>query len=166
MKSIQVAVMLALAGLTASAFAGPNWEVIDHARQASAQAHAASPQAMEADCAQMMKHMSGAMMQPAATTAAANVPGAPASHAASALFGERVHDARATTDVSVSPGVKAIPVSAGDSVRFNFGTTSATWHFAPQSGGEAVDLGLLFPDVPAAQGVWAYPRADRFDAGH
>ncbi|VVE16831.1 CzcE family metal-binding protein [Pandoraea anhela] len=165
MKSIQIFVALALAGLTASAFAGPNWEVINQARQASAHAHltaaaqVAGHASADETCAQMMKGMSGHTMQP---TTAAN----PANRDASALFGERVKDSDATTLVRVSAGDKAIPVVAGDSVLFDFGSTSAAWHFAPQSTGGAIRLGLLLPDVPAAQEIWVYPRASRLDAGH
>lgn len=71
-----------------------------------------------------------------------------------------------TRTVSVLPGMKAIPVQAGESVRFAFGSTSAAWNFAARPGATAVDLGLLFPDIPAAKGVWAYPNSGRLYSGH
>jgi hypothetical protein len=163
MKPIQVVVMLALAGLTASAFAGPDWEAINRARQSSAQVHsaavdmAANQQSMGKDCEQMMEHMPAGMANHGAMAAA--------NRSASTLFGEPARNADATRAVIVQPGVKAIPVVSGETVRFDFGAKTAAWHFAPQSGGEAVDLGLLLPEIPSAQGVWVYPRADRTNAG-
>ncbi len=162
MKPIHTVVMLALAVSAASAFAGPDWEVINHARQVGAQMHVASaasnatPHAMDEACAQMMRLM----------TESRSASSVPVASAEAALFGERAPDASATRTVIVRPGTKAIPVLAGETVGFHFGTASATWHFAAQSVGESVDLGMLFPDIPLAQGVWAYPRADQFNAGH
>lgn len=65
--------------------------------------------------------------------------------AQAALFGERAPETVVTRTVAVQPGMKAIPVEAGKSVRFAFGPTSAAWTFASRPGSTAVDLGLLFP---------------------
>lgn len=191
MKSIQIVTALALASLTASAFAGPDWDAINRARASAQKRHAsaeaaAHQQSMSEDCAAMMEHMPAnraheskamagnmaatpqqvaAMPMPTGMTGASASAGATVGRAA-ALFGEPARETGVIRTVSVSPGMKAVPVEAGETVRFNFGPTSAAWTFAARPGFAAVDLGLLFPDVPAARGVWAYPNGSRLYQGH
>lgn len=192
MRTLHVITALAFASLTASAFAGPDWDVIQRARQASHSKPSATHEvavdqrSMEEACQEMMKQMPmdqvhgeqsgmGAMMaapQLAAAPMGAGMAGAaPAAEfartsARAALFGARASDATTTRTVVIQPGMEAIPVEAGESVRFAFGPTSAAWTFASRPGDTAVDLGLLFPDIPAAQGVWAYPNGSRLYSGH
>ncbi|KDP88618.1 hypothetical protein CF70_029385 [Cupriavidus sp. SK-3] len=88
----------------------------------------------------------------------------PSSRAA-ALFGERATAPAGARSVTIAPGMKAVPVSAGETVRFDFGSASAAWAFAARPGSSAVELSTLFPEIPAAKGVWAYPNGTNFYAG-
>ncbi|MGH7462769.1 MAG: CzcE family metal-binding protein, partial [Longimicrobiales bacterium] len=83
-----------------------------------------------------------------------------------ALFGAPAAGPEAPRAVSVLPGMNSIAVKSGEAVRFDFGTASATWTFAPRTGNTAVDLGMLFPDIPAAQGVWAHLNGSSIYGGH
>ena len=168
MKAIQVLSTITFAALSASAFAGPNWDAINSARKAAQQqrvasAGDASDQAMRDHCAMMgqmsatgdkmheqMMHQSDGQL----------------SNANAALFGERAATSANSRTVAVVPGMKAVPVHAGETVRFDFGSSSATCTFAARPGNSAVELSTLFPEIPAAKGVWAYPNGTSLYAGH
>ncbi|QEZ48980.1 hypothetical protein D2917_32515 (plasmid) [Cupriavidus oxalaticus] len=168
MKAIRILTTVTLAALSASALAGPNWDVINSARLAAqpqrvASAGDAAEQAMCDHCAQMMGQMPagaidmhGQMMHRSAGQ----------SSRAAALFGERATAPAGTRSVTITPGMKAVPVSAGETVRFDFGSTSAAWAFAMRPGNAAVELSTLFPEIPAAKGVWADLSGTNFYSGH
>ncbi|ANJ76387.1 hypothetical protein A9Y76_27695 (plasmid) [Ralstonia insidiosa] len=89
------------------------------------------------------------------------------SNAGAALFGERAAAMPVgSRTVVVVPGMKAVPVRAGETVRFDFGQSSTAWTFAARQGNSAVELSTLFPEIPAAKGVWAYPNGTGLYAGH
>jgi hypothetical protein len=169
MKAIQILTTATLAALSLSAFAGPNWDAINSARQAAQQrkvATAGDPaeQAMHDHCAQMMGQMSsdGDKMHDQMMH---RLGGAPRS-ANAPLFGERATTAVGARTVVIAPGMKAVPVLAGETVRFDFGQSSAAWTFAARPGSSAVELSMLFPEIPAAKGIWAYPNGTGMYAGH
>ena len=79
------------------------------------------------------------------------------SNAGAALFGERAAAMPVgSRTVVVVPGMKAVPVRAGETA----------WTFAARQGNSAVELSTLFPEIPAAKGVWAYPNGTGLYAGH
>ncbi|MGY2491837.1 CzcE family metal-binding protein [Cupriavidus sp. CP313] len=82
------------------------------------------------------------------------------------LFGERASSVDGVREVRVSSQTKAIPVHAGETVRFDFGSTSAGWTFAARPGNTAVELVSLFPDITAARGVWIHQNGSNTFAGH
>ena len=169
MKAIQVLSAITFAALSASAFAGPNWDAINSARKAAQQqrvasAGDASDQAMRDHCA-MMGQMSatGDKMHQQMMHRSDSQP----SNAGAALFGERAAAMPVgSRTVVVVPGMKAVPVRAGETVRFDFGQCSTAWTFAARQGNSAVELSTLFPEIPAAKGVWAYPNGTGLYAGH
>lgn len=168
MKTIRILTTVTLVALSASAFAGPSWDAINRARatpqqQKVASAGDAAEQAMCDHCMQMMGQMpaGGASMREQMMHRSAG----PSSSAA-ALFGERATAPAGARSVTIAPGMKAVPVRAGETVRFDFGSASAAWAFAARPGSSAVELSTLFPEIPAAKGVWAYPNGTNFYAGH
>lgn len=169
MKAIQILTTVTLAVLSASAFAGPNWDAINSARRAAQQqkvanADDAAGQAMCDHCAQMMGQMpaGGTNMYEQMMHRSAG----PLSSPAAALFGERATAPAGARPITIAPGMKAVPVSAGETVRFDFGSATAAWTFAARPGNSAIQLSTLFPEIPAAKGVWAYPNGTNFYAGH
>ncbi len=169
MKAIRILTTVTFFALSASAFAGPNWEAINSARQAARQRTVASAgdateQAMRDHCAMMMGQMAadGANMHEQIMPRSGGQP----SSANAALFGEPVTAAAGSRTVVVAPGMKAIPVRSGETVRFDFGSAAAAWTFAARPGNSAVELSTLFPENPAARSVWAYPNGTNFYAGH
>lgn len=66
MHIIKITLALAFTGMAASAFAGPDWTVIERAREAAHRAHATAAQPQEAmtdHCAQMMQRTSTSSAQ-------------------------------------------------------------------------------------------------------
>ncbi|MNT63258.1 hypothetical protein D3C72_2010580 [compost metagenome] len=82
------------------------------------------------------------------------------------LFGERSSSVDGVREVRVTSQTKAIPVHAGETVRFDFGSTSAGWTFAARPGNTAVELVSLFPDISAARGAWIHQNGSNAFAGH
>ena len=156
MKTLHIVTALAFASFTVSAFAGPDWDAIQRARQASHQQSSvthtagADQRSMEEACQEMMKQMPMGQLH--------QRPGGPLRRAAP--------DGPPTRTGGGKSGGKTGPGEAGESVRFAFGPTSATWAFASRPSFTAVNLGLLFPDISAARGVWAYPNGSRLYSGH
>ncbi|WP_051975095.1 CzcE family metal-binding protein [Cupriavidus necator] len=81
------------------------------------------------------------------------------------LFGEAVSSSEGARTVRINPQVKAVAVRSGETIRFDFGSTSAAWQFAARPGNTAVELGTLFPEIPEAKGVWAYQNGSSSFAG-
>lgn len=167
MKAIRLLTTVTLAALSASALAGPNWDAINSARQAAQQqkvasAGGAAEQAMCDHCAQLMGQMPAGgtnMHEPVMHRSADQ------SSSAAALYGERATAPAGARSVPIAPGMKAVPVRAGETVRFDFSSASAAWTFAARPGNAAVELSTLFPEISAARGVWAYPNGSNFFAG-
>ncbi|WP_316149975.1 CzcE family metal-binding protein [Cupriavidus sp. BIC8F] len=83
-----------------------------------------------------------------------------------AIFGSQVAAGTASRTVAVTPGMKYINVASGDTVTFRSGEQEATWKFAESIRGTNVDLGVLLPGVPNAQGVRVYvDRSHLFTGG-
>ncbi|MGY2491785.1 CzcE family metal-binding protein [Cupriavidus sp. CP313] len=90
----------------------------------------------------------------------------PQTSSAGKLFGERALSVDGARTVQVTPQTRAIAVHAGEKVRFDFGSTSAGWAFAARPGNLAVELLSLFPDIPAASGIWIHQNGSNVFAGH
>ncbi|MDF3834150.1 CzcE family metal-binding protein [Cupriavidus basilensis] len=83
-----------------------------------------------------------------------------------ALFGSLAPANTAARAVTLAPGLKYVNVASGDTVTFRSGAQEATWTFAEFIHGKSVDLGVLFPAMPNAQGVRVYiERSKLYTAG-
>lgn len=83
-----------------------------------------------------------------------------------ALFGSPSPASPAHRTITLAPGMKYVNVAAGDTVTFKSGDQQATWAFAELVHGGSVDLGLLLPGMPNAQGVRVYiERSQLFTGG-
>lgn len=83
-----------------------------------------------------------------------------------AIFGSQVPAGTASRTVALPPGMKYINVASGDTVTFRSGGQEATWRFAESIRGTTVDLGVLLPGMPNAQGVRVYvERSHLFTGG-
>ncbi|MGY2491848.1 CzcE family metal-binding protein [Cupriavidus sp. CP313] len=82
------------------------------------------------------------------------------------LFGERATSVEGARTVLVTPEAKSVQVHAGETVRFDFGATSAGWSFAARPGNTVVELVNLFPDIHAAKGVWVHQNGSMAFQGH
>ena len=82
-----------------------------------------------------------------------------------AIFGSQVPAGTASRTVTVTPGMKYVNVASGDTVTFRSGEQEATWKFAESIRGTTVDLGILLPGMPNAQGVRVYIERSRLFTG-
>lgn len=83
-----------------------------------------------------------------------------------AIFGSQVPAGTAYRTVALTSGMKSINVASGDTVTFRSGGQEATWKFAESIRGTTVDLGILLPGMPNAQGVRVYiERSHLFTGG-
>ncbi|MGX0939626.1 heavy-metal resistance protein CzcE [Cupriavidus metallidurans] len=170
MNSIPILTAFAFAVLSTSAFAGPNSDAINGARRSAQPRKVATSgepgeQAMSDHRAIMMAQMPMGGRESMHEQLPQRSSGQPGS-AGAALFGALAAASSASRAVTVLSGMNAVSVQSGETVRFDFGTASATWTFAPRTGNTAVDLGTLFPDIPAAKGVWAHLNGSKLYQGH
>lgn len=103
----------------------------------------------------------------AATSMAAHA-GGPGVERVSSLarhFGERALSVEGARTIIVTPETRSVQVQPGETVRFDFGTTSAGWSFAARAGNAVVELINLFPEIPAAEGVWVHQDSSRVYRG-
>ncbi|WP_454743653.1 CzcE family metal-binding protein [Cupriavidus necator] len=82
-----------------------------------------------------------------------------------AIFGSQVPAGTASRTVALTSGMKYITVESGDTVTFRSGGQEATWKFAESIRGSSVDLGLILPGMPNAQGVRVYIDRSRLFTG-
>lgn len=103
-----------------------------------------------------------------ATTFAAQTvePARPQTSSVAQLFGEPASSGDGARTVRITPQTQAVSVHAGETVRFDFGSTSAAWTFAARPGNTVVELASLLPDIPAAKGVWVHQNGSNAFAGH
>ncbi|AMR78390.1 hypothetical protein A2G96_11960 [Cupriavidus nantongensis] len=81
------------------------------------------------------------------------------------LFGSLAPANTAARAVTLAPGLKSVNVASGDTVTFRSGAQEATWTFAEFVQGKSVDLGVLFPAMPNAQGVRVYIERSKLFTG-
>ncbi|WP_367395253.1 CzcE family metal-binding protein [Cupriavidus sp. Agwp_2] len=128
--------------------AGDNWA--QHVqRQAAEQAGTPAPRAVP-----------GAVPSAMAEAGAATPLGPQA-----ALFGGLAPANTASRAVTLAAGLKSVNVASGDTVTFRSGAQEATWTFAEFIHGTSVDLGVLFPALPNAQGVRVYIERSKLYTG-
>lgn len=82
-----------------------------------------------------------------------------------ALFGSPAPANRAARAVTLGPGLQYVNVASGDTVTFKSGAQEATWTFAEFVQGKSIDLGVLFPALPHAQGVRVYIERSKLYTG-
>ncbi|MGX6568669.1 CzcE family metal-binding protein [Cupriavidus necator] len=110
------------------------------------------------------QHVQRQAAEPAAAPAAGQSATRVGSQAA--IFGSQVPAGTASRTVAVTPGMKHVNVASGDTVTFRSGGQQATWKFAESIRGTTVDLGILLPGMPNAQGVRVYiERSQLFTGG-
>lgn len=114
------------------------------------------------DVAQHVQRQTG---EPAAVPLAGQV-GATRIGSQAAIFGSQVPAGTSSRTVAVTPGMKYVNVASGDTVTFRIGEQEATWNFTESIRGTTVDLGILLPGMPNAQGVRVYiARSQLFTGG-
>ncbi|MGX6566961.1 CzcE family metal-binding protein [Cupriavidus necator] len=122
------------------------------------------------------QHVQRQAAEPAGTPAPRAVPGALPSAMAgagaatplgpqAALFGSLAPANTAFRAVTLAPGLKSVNVDSGDTITFRSGAQEATWMFAEFIHGTSVDLGVLFPALPNAQGVRVYIERSKLYTG-
>lgn len=118
------------------------------------------------------QHVQRQSAEQAGTPAPRAVPGAMAEAGAAtplgpqaALFGSLAPTNTASRAVMLAPGLKSVNVASGDTVTFRSGAQEATWTFAEFVHGTSVDLGVLFPALPNAQGVGVYIERSKLYTG-
>lgn len=82
------------------------------------------------------------------------------------LAGHRVaateKTAASARTIVITSATRSVQVQPGETVRFDFGATSAIWRFAPDEPEHTVlELINLFPEIPAAEGVWVHLQSTR-----
>ncbi len=82
-----------------------------------------------------------------------------------ALFGSQAPMSYATRTVALAPGMKYVNVDSGETVAFRAGGQTIAWTFAESVHGASIDLGLLLPAVPDAQGVRVFIDRSRLFSG-
>uniref|UniRef100_UPI003F49444E CzcE family metal-binding protein n=1 Tax=Cupriavidus taiwanensis TaxID=164546 RepID=UPI003F49444E len=83
-----------------------------------------------------------------------------------AIFGGMVPASTASRTVALAPGMKYVNVASGETVTFKSGGQEATWKFAESIRGTSVDLGVMLPGMPNAQGVRVHIERSRLFTGH
>ena len=83
-----------------------------------------------------------------------------------AIFGSEVPAGTSYRTVALTPGMKYVSVASGATLTFRSGGQEATWKFAESIHGTTVDLGILLPGMPNAQGLRVYiERSQLFTGG-
>ncbi|MFJ1258433.1 CzcE family metal-binding protein [Cupriavidus sp. CuC1] len=93
-------------------------------------------------------------------------PGCPQTFSVARLFGEPASSVDGARTVRITPQTGAVSVHAGETVRFDFGATSAAWTFAARPGNTVVELVSLLPGIPAAKGIWVHQNGSNAFSGH
>ncbi|BDB29219.1 CzcE family metal-binding protein (plasmid) [Cupriavidus sp. P-10] len=83
-----------------------------------------------------------------------------------AIFGGMVPASTASRTVALAPEMKYVNVASGETVTFKSGGQEATWKFAESIRGTSVDLGVMLPGMPNAQGVRVHIERSRLFTGH
>lgn len=119
------------------------------------------------------QHVQRQTAEQAGTPAPSAVPGAMAGSMSATplgpqavLFGNSAPARTAPRAITLTPGLKYVNVASGDTVTFKSGAQETTWTFAEFTYGKFVDLGVLFPALPNAQGVRVYIERSRLYTGH
>ncbi|WP_224000300.1 CzcE family metal-binding protein [Cupriavidus pinatubonensis] len=81
---------------------------------------------------------------------------APLPPARADLYGTAAAIETATRSISLRPGTRYVNVTAGETVAFRGASRTVAWTFmTTSSGGSAVELSFLLPDLPEAKGITA-----------
>jgi len=113
----------------------------------------------------MAQHVQRQAAEPVAAPAVRPVSATRAGSQA-AIFGSMVPASTASRTVALAPGMKYVNVASGETVTFKSGGQEATWKFAESIRGTSVDLGVMLPGMPNAQGVRVHIERSRLFTGH
>ncbi|MGY2491315.1 CzcE family metal-binding protein [Cupriavidus sp. CP313] len=75
---------------------------------------------------------------------------------AATLFGSQAPAGTATRTVVLTPGMNSVRVNSGETVAFRVGEKAIEWTFIEALNGGSLELALLFPEAPQANGVYVY----------